>query len=179
MLRMVSMIMLGMLLAGCGVSPATRPPEATLPPATATSAPPETVTVLADGLQIIVPGYQASCIGDPTLSIPAGHGWKPLEDFIMEHHYLDGAFKFVAAMCDVVVCTKVSLEAPIYLGFPLYEHLGERKYLKTSEAGTFNLMVPDYRTVRPSGMVKLDVLYFLDDTCSQPQSYTTILDLPN
>jgi hypothetical protein len=178
MLRMISMIMLGMLLAGCGVSPAARPPEATLPPATATSAPPETVTVLADGLAIVVPGYQASCIGDPTLSIPAAAGWKPLEDFIMEHHYLDGTFKFVAAMCDVVVCSRISPENPIYLGFPLYEYLGERQYSLESEGGTGTITVPDYRTVRPSGTVKLDVVYFLED-CGQPQIYTTILDLPN
>jgi len=172
-------LVLGMLLAGCGASPASRPPSSTLPPATATSAPLETVTVLADGLAIVVPGYQASCISDPTLSIPATGGWKPLEDFIMEHHYLDGTFKFVAAMCDVVVCSKVSPENPIRLGFPLYEYRGERTYLKNSEAGTYNLMVPDYRTVRPSGKVKLDVIYFLDQGCNQQRTYTTILDLPN
>jgi hypothetical protein len=174
------MLLLGVLLAGCGAGPAARPPEATLPPPTATSAPPETVTVLEDGLAIIVPGYVLSCVADPTLSIPAAAGWKPLENYILQSHYLDDTFKFVFGMCDIPVCSpRVSPENPIYIGFPLYEHLGERQYTLENEAGTGTITVPDYRTIKPSGTVRLDVIYFLDQGCSQQRTYTTTRDLPN
>ncbi|MCA0350448.1 MAG: hypothetical protein LCH85_00500 [Chloroflexi bacterium] len=111
------------------------------------------------------------------MSMQTANGWLPLEDFIMQPHYLDDKFKFVAGMCDVVVCDKIDHEHPLTIGLPLYQHIGERKYL-LDQTGTIE-MRPAYRTVSPTQTVKLDLTYFLDDACSKQQTSSTIVDLSN
>lgn len=178
MLRFGLIVLLAMLLAGCGAGPANRPSVATLPPPAATSAPAEYVTAFENGLSIVVPGYWSSCFADPTLSIKAADGWKPLKQIVMEPHYVENEHRWGVFWCDYPVCSKVSLENPIRIDFPLYEYLGKHHASK-DEAGTTLATGPAYRTVRPSGTVKIDVTYFVDAACSQARNYATTLDLPN
>jgi hypothetical protein len=92
MRRIGWMFLLGLLLTGCGVSPATQPSEATLPPAPSPilptptgAAPVGTIMVSPDSISIVLPGYWATCSADPKLSIPVADGWKPLENYIQTY----------------------------------------------------------------------------------------------
>lgn len=156
------------LTVGCSVNVKNSQPQ---PIITETG---ESITVFPDYIEIVVPGYELTCLTRQILSIQTADGWLPLEDFIMQPHYLDDKFKFVAGMCDVVSCNKID-----QLGIPLklYEYVGERNHL--NDVTGMIEPIPAYRTVYPTQTVKLDITYFLDDACTKQQTYSTIVDLAN
>ncbi|WP_110516319.1 hypothetical protein [Herpetosiphon llansteffanensis] len=135
----------------------------------------ESVTVFSNYIAIVVPGYELTCFTDPILSIQNDTGWQPLEDFVMQPHYLDDKFNFFIGMCDLVGCDKIDHAHPLAVNLPLYEYVGERKHLSDLTGGIE--MLPAYRTVYPNQLVKIDVTYFLDADCTQQQTYTAIIDL--
>ena len=132
------------------------------------------VTVFPNYIAIVAPGYELTCLNDPIASIQTANGWLPLEDFIMQPHYLDDILTTSFGMCDLAVCNKID-----QLGIPLklYEYIGERKHLD-DDTGMIEL-IPAYRTVYPTQTVKLDITYFLDEACSKQQTYSTTIDLSN
>ncbi|ABX04816.1 MAG TPA: hypothetical protein DEF47_21625 [Herpetosiphon sp.] len=170
-MRRFGWMLLLILTVGCSVNSKNSQPQ---PIITETG---EHVTVFPNYIAIVVPGYELTCLTDPVLSIQTADGWLPLEDFIMQPHYLDDKFNFVAGMCDEVGCNKINHEHPLAIGLPLYQHIGERKHLldRTGEIK----MLPAYRMVSPTQTVKLDITYFLDDACSKQQTYSTTIDLSN
>ncbi|KPL91946.1 hypothetical protein [Herpetosiphon geysericola] len=168
-MRRFDWMMLLVLMVGCSGSSDRKLPSPII------SEDGASVTVFPDYIAIVVPGYELTCFTNSILSIQTAAGWQPLEDFIMQPHYLDDKFKFVVGMCDLVGCGKIDHTHPLAVNLPLYEYVGERKHLSDLTGGIE--MLPAYRTVYPTQLVKIDVPYFLDVACTQQQTYTATMDL--
>ncbi|MBM7846406.1 hypothetical protein [Herpetosiphon giganteus] len=156
-------ILILILTSGCSINAASNAP---------TPIPTHTATVSSDWISINMIGYELTCLNDPTVSIQTADGWKQVEYFIMQPHYLDGQFEWVAAMCDYVVCNRISEQS---IRLPLYEYIGQRSYLLDREGAIH--MIPAYKTVLPPQTLSLSGSYFLDQDCTQQQTYSTTIDL--
>lgn len=165
-MRRFGWMLLLILTVGCSVNANNSQPQ---PMITETG---EHITIFPDYIAIVVPGYELTCLTQQSLSIQTTDGWQPLEDFIMQPHYLDDKFNFVVGMCDLAVCNKID-----QLGIPLklYQYVGKRNHL--NDVTGMIEPIPSYRTVYPTQTVKLDITYFLDDACSKQQTYSTTIDL--
>jgi hypothetical protein len=179
MLRLGYILLLGILLIGCGASPAA-PPRTAPPPASPTPSPAnEQVELTPDSVLIDLRGYIQAC-QDPTRisAYDPVNGWREIEEPPRRKgatHYIDG--KLIRSLtCDVLSCVSLAVaNQPLRISRTASEYIGNRRVTLVDTAQS----IPEYRSVELSGTIKIDVGYFLDEGCTQPQTYTTTLDLPN
>lgn len=172
-------VLLAIMLAGCGPSPAA-PPSATLPPATATPYPnSELVEITPDAMLIDLHGYRQTCGSSfKIFTYDPASGWSEVR-YPSSHKfaksYIDG--KLVTALwCEWMYCVPIATaDQPFAVSRAAYQYLGERTFALPKAVQS----IPDYRSIQLGGTIRIELTYFADDRCSQPQTFATTLDLPS
>jgi hypothetical protein len=172
-------VLLAIMLAGCGPSPAA-PPSATLPPATATPYPnSELIELTPNAMLIDLHGYRSIC-GSPfkISTYDPTSGWSEASyppTGKAARSYIDG--KLVKGVwCDVMSCVPIAAaDRPFAVSRTAYQYLGERTFALPKAVQS----IPDYRSIQLGGTIRIELTYFADDRCSQPQTFAATLDLPS
>ncbi|MAT98071.1 MAG: hypothetical protein CL608_13075 [Anaerolineaceae bacterium] len=125
-------------------------------------------------LKVNLTGYKESCT-EPVISVRQDDGsWQTTDNALllpdMGMLYLNGEYNGYIA-CDHVVCNP--LDEPYRIPLEEYRLVGERAALDEADR-----LVPVYETAVLTGTLKVELEFFTDETCQEPQLYTTIIDNP-